>query len=226
MFAGVLALWTEIDQTTDVLQLDELQEIEFGKSGVRIPKNLGFNSKLFQFSFHEETHQLFIEMKNENSQTITPKTAANAFQKIFSIVVKDIKSIDEVKVTVAPRQDAITEMFSIDRIRTVRIKLVRPNPGVRPDSFQRVYDRMQSEHISEIDKTLRKARGADSIVLDSVHKDEVEVAASNGYVIVKGTEGGERVTRSTKDYPKEIELEETDGATTLSMLRAVAISNG
>lgn len=223
VFTGVLAMWTEIDQHAGVLNLVEIIEVEFTDSGVVIPRNAGFNPRLFQFSFNVKTHQLYIENKNEKNQTVTPGTVAKAMTKILGAVVDGLDDINELQITVVPTEDAISQVLSVKYIRTIYIKIVRPNPNSQGTAFARVNARMKSENIGVIEEKLTRAKGEKTIKLDKVHNDEVEVASSNGYVAVSGVDSaGERVNKSTKQYPKEIEVEVDNNSSTTATLRAIA----
>jgi len=223
IFIGVLAVWTEIDKGTGVLGLKDLEEIEFNKSGVVIPPDLGFNYKLFQFSFNENTHQLFVEEKNESGQTLSVNSAAKAFDAIFKKIAAKMDGIDEVNITVVPGQDTVKRIFEIKRLRSIKYRIERPNPDNNTDKFDRVSKRMEEENLGIIETKLVRAPGKETIELSDRHKEEIEVSSSNGYAVAVGIGGnGKSIKLSTKKYPKIIKHEKTETSTTSSMLREVA----
>ncbi len=223
IFIGVLAVWTEIDRDAGVLGLKDLEEIQFDESGVVIPPDLGFNYKLFQFSFNERSHQLFVEGKNESGQTLSVNSAAKAFDAIFKNIAARMEGIDEVNVTVVPSQDTVKKIFLIEKLRSVKYRIERPNPDNNTDKFDRVAKRMEEENLGVIETKLLRAPGKKTIELNELHKEEIEVASTNGYAVAIGTKSDGKSTKlSTKKYPKIIKHEETDTSTVSSILREVA----
>lgn len=156
VFSGVIALWTEIDQDAGVLQLEKIEEIEFDESGVQIPPDLGFNPRLFQFSFNETSHRMFVELKNEKGQTVTPATISKALIAIFKITLDTTDDVQEINVSVVPRVDAIERILELQRIQYIYIKIVRPNPDRQGGAFERVNRRMEEQKLGAIEKKAHK----------------------------------------------------------------------
>ena len=71
VFTGKLATWTEIDPKSNLIDKASLKEQLLSESDIAIPTDIGFNSKVFSFAFRERDHKLFVELINDEGQTIS-----------------------------------------------------------------------------------------------------------------------------------------------------------
>ena len=93
-FSGRLTTWTEIDPKSNSIQTETLVESPLSDTDFTLPRNIGFNAKVFSFAFREEDHTLFVELLNDERQSISINSAKKAF---FNILSKNKFSCMELK---------------------------------------------------------------------------------------------------------------------------------
>lgn len=221
IFSGRLAIWTEIDRSSNVIDKSELEEVSFSESGVDIPREIGFNSKVFSFSFRTYDHLLFVEIQNDEGKHLSINRARLAFGKILSS--SPLKDIEEVIVHVIPVADSVDRVLSLPQIRKVEIRIHRPNPDELDDDVANILKELEEQGAGKQDVTLTRAPGIKTIVLNAKNKLLARAASFNGYVKAIGRdEVGEKSEVSTRDHPRIIEAVTDPETTPATQVRQIA----
>lgn len=204
VFTGKLATWTEIDPTSNLIEKKSLKESLLSESDVSLPEGVGFNSRVFSFAFREKDHRLFVELKNDENQTISVGRARLAFLRVLEACQPS--DVDELDVHIATQANAVDHVLSISKIRKVEILLDLPNPDVLSDKKKAILDGIEAIHAKRLKTEITKAAGEDSIVLNDDYLAMAELAKDNGYVYAKGrNDDGDPLERNTKKYPLEVD---------------------
>ena len=211
VFRGYLATWMEIDPSSPSIQKSSLKQQSLAEAGIRLPDDIGFNSRLFLFAFRENGHALYVETVNEDRQTLTPSTAKSA----FSAILQDAKGdLEDVAVHIAARRDAIDYVLGLPSIRKVVIDLNLPNPDDLSEDHRRILEEIEEMNAKRVEAAVTKKAGADTLILSERYRVLADLAKDNGSVSAQGRDAeGKRQQRSTKDVPAKIE-EEIEGSDT------------
>lgn len=205
VFSGRLATWTEIDEGSNLIDKTSLKESLLADAEIPLPENVGFNSKVFSFAFREADHKLFVELKNDEGQSISIGRARTAFDKILQ-AVRPLE-IAELDIHTVSRKNAVEQVLSIPHLRKIEIVLDLPNPDDTTPSQQQVIDKINSMNAKRLKTELTKSSGADTLVLTPDYLVMSEIAKDNGHVVGHGRNNqGETIKRDTNEYPQEIDL--------------------
>ena len=205
VFTGRIAIWTEIDKNAKTIQKRTLIEAALTDTTARIPDDIGFNSKIFAFAVRESDHKMYVELINEERQTVSIKSVQKIMQKIFDAVKPN--DIDEISVFVVSRNNAIEKILEIERLTKIEIALEMPNPDDLDDAKKKILEEIERMRAKKLKTEITIARGETTLLLDDRYRAMAELAKDNGYVNAVGKEDGVRVERSSKDYPQEITFE-------------------
>lgn len=207
VFSGVIAFWTEISAESSAVEKASLDESSLQDLGVKIPEGIGFNSRIFAFSFNERNHTLVVELKNNEREVVSIRILKNAIEGILVQGLPDF--VQEFDVHIKSRSNAVDELISVDSIRSVHIIINLPNPDNIDEIIERKVQKKRREmaeaKVKREEIRLTKERGAGSIEFGSgMYRAELELAAQNGSVEVSGKNDGRPVRLSTSDFPDVI----------------------
>lgn len=221
VFRGRLAIWTEIDPSEPVIFKESLEQSLLEDTELSVPDGVGFNSKIFYFAFRESDHTLFVELENDSSNTISTSRVQKAFSKIFEHLVVD--GVDDIAVHQKSQKNAVDRVLAIPRLRKIEIVVNIPNPDDMHDAVQEIWDEINEMNAKKLATEIVKAPGKDTLVLNHRYRAMAEVAKDNGYVSGEGyTAEGEKVERSTKEYPEVIEALLEEGETEYRKVKQIA----
>ena len=199
-FQGRLVAWTQINKDEPAVNLEMLTEVDLSDLDLQLPDNIGFNGRIFLYSFREMDHKLFVEVKNEFGKRLSPQRV----EKIFSLLLSPaVLGVDAplVETTLIPDEDTLDRILSIHRLKRLDIHIVRPNAD--DVDVQEILDELEAQGAKSMDKTLIAAPGKDGLTPDENTSKQASVAAYNGYVTGAGREeDGETIRLSTKAHPR------------------------
>ncbi|MGB0507054.1 MAG: DUF4747 family protein [Pikeienuella sp.] len=225
VFTGSIGIWIEIDETSNVIKKESMEESLLADSDVRIPPEIGLDSKKFLFSFNVKTHTLYVEMSNAEKKTISPKRVAKAFDEVLSDTLPE--EVEELAIQPKPEIDSIDRIFNLAAIKKVKIRIERPNPDDLSKDKKKVLEELNMMNAKSQTIEMSKAAGRPTLVLTSDMKVVSQVAAENGYVKVEGKDvEGTKQSRSTNQYPRIIEKQIIGDSTDITMIRTVARFDG
>ena len=205
VFTGRLATWTEIDQGSNLIDKRSLKESLLADSGIPLPENVGFNSKVFSFAFRESDHRLFVELINDEGQTISIGRARAAFTKILQAICPD--EISELDVHFISSSNAVEHVLAIPRLRKLEIVLDLPNPDDVTPAQQAIIEKINRMHAKRLKTEITKSAGAETLTLTDDYLVMSQLAKNNGHVVGYGhDENGEKIVRNTDEYPQEINI--------------------
>lgn len=205
VFTGRLATWTEIDPTSNLIVKASLKESLLADSTFELSPEVGFNSRVFSFAFRERDHQLFVELLNDEGQSISVGRARLALSKVLEHVLPS--EFESLEVHIATDANAVDQVLSIPKIRKIVIQLDEPNPDGMEDAKQKILDEIQQMHAKRLKTEVTKASGEDTLVLSQQYRAMADIAKDNGYVEASGRDNdGEPVERSTKSYPRDVDV--------------------
>ena len=204
VFSGRLAIWTEIDPNSNMIEKKTLKQSLLLDSTLRLPEGVGFNSKIFAFAFREENHRLYVELNNDEGQTVSIGTACKVFAQIFKNIRPD--TVEQVDVHISTRRNAVEQVLAIPKIRKIEILLDMPNPDDLSEDKARLLKEIEDMRAKKLRSEITRASGQETLILSPRYIVMSELAKDNGYVTASGNDiDGEKIERSTKDYPNEIE---------------------
>ena len=184
MFRGRLALWTELNPKEPTINKDSFDQKLLAESDIALPNDIGFNSKIFYFSFNVASHRLFIELKNDEGQTVSAGIARLALEKVLQ-GVQDSFDVD-VKVYIATTNSGLESVLSLPTIRKIEIRLDLPNPDDISDKAKEVLDRIKKRRVKRFVQEETKLREAETLILLEEDKVLAELSKENGYTKVWG----------------------------------------
>lgn len=225
IFSGRLYTWLELDTDANVIRKTELEESPFVESGVEIPDDIGLESRIFYYGFNIERHQLFVEAKNDDGQTISPNQAARAFSSVLSAVADEF--VSELNVQTMPSSDSVERVLGLKAIKKIEMRLERPNPDDHSEKKRKILEKLDQMNAKQQEITLSKARGRETLKLDPDYRLLADVAAENGWLVAKGQNlDGKKQELSTRDYPRVVSHDLEAGSSSLAAVRSVARQNG
>ena len=221
VFTGKLATWTEIDPKSNLIEKKTLKETLLSEADVSIPDGVGFNSRVFSFAFRERDHRLYVELVNDEGQTISVGRAQLAIRCVLSAFQPE--DIDELDVHVVSQSNAVDKVLSIPRLRKLAIQLDLPNPDDLSEEKRKILEEIEKMNGKRVKTEITKSAGEERLEASPHYRAMAELAKDNGYVSGTGRdENGEVIQLSTKSYPDEIEVPLTDEANRSIMTRVVA----
>ncbi|UWP91614.1 DUF4747 family protein [Aliiroseovarius crassostreae] len=204
VFVGKLATWTEIEPQSNLIEKASLNQQLLAESDVNLPEGIGFNSRVFSFAFREQDHKLFVELKNDEGNSISIGRARLAIKNVLKACQP--KDIEELDVHLTTQANAVEHVLAIPQLRKLEILLDLPNPDVLSDRKRKILDQIEGIKAKRVKTEITKAAGEDRIELDPEYTAMAELAKDNGYVFGKGrNEFGDPVELNTKNYPLEID---------------------
>lgn len=223
VFTGRLVIWMAVDPSSNIVNLKDFIETPLSSSDdVILPADKGLNSRQFQFAFNVNTHKLFLELNNDERKTVSPRRAEAALQRALAEAATEM--VEELRVQIVPEADGVEKILSIPRLTSLEIRIFRPNPdGLDEESTALLEEELEGQNAKEVVKTLKKAPGFDTLVVNARNKLMAAAASLDGLVRGKGKNNdGQPVEASTKDYPKVIERYEEGAGSEAGGIRSVA----
>lgn len=202
-YQGRLVTWTAINRDEPAVDTQRLEEVDWEDLDLAIPENLGFNGRIFFYSFRERDHTMFVEVKNEFGKRVSPKRVEKILFRLFSPEVQG-PDAPLVEVTLIPDEDTLNRILSLDRLKRLEIHLVRPNADDL--DVEDILAELDAQNAKSMEKVLVAAPGEEGLEPDDRTRKEATVAEFNGYVVGSGNEAdGELVHLSTKAHPRIFE---------------------
>lgn len=220
IFLGRLAIWTQVDDASDVINLESFEEISFTESDVIIPRETGLLSKVLQFSFNEKNHRLYVELMNEQGKTMSAGRVGLALSKIIE---KHATGFEEVYAVVVPDKQSVSDALKLPGLRLVEIQINRPNPDEFDDEVADIIEELTEQDARSESIKLVKTPSADALKLNERNTKLAKVGSVTGYLRTVGRDAtGKEMKYSTKEHPMIIPKEIDDDSSTTAMLRNIA----
>lgn len=198
-----LLTWVEINPSEPTIRKEILEKQEFPRAGREFTNQYGVNGRVFYCVLDAKTHQVTVELKNEDGQKLSAGRAELIFQRLLS---PDVLGYDAeaVEVTLIPQDDALEYVLGFNRLDKLEILVKLPNDDDITTETNRVLNRLRSMSAKSEKSILTRASGTDGLKPDEEHLALARVAsAGNGRVDSTGLDGdGEKGERSTKEKPK------------------------
>jgi len=218
---GRIVCWVEIDKSEPAVFKDKLEEVDFNDLDIDIPNNVGFNSKVFLYVFREKDHSMFIETSNDLGKKLSPRQARRILELLMGPTVQG-NDAPLVEVTTIPEEDTLRRIFSMSKLKRLRIHIVRPNADDL--DVERILERLEGMGVRSEDKVLVAATDNGGITPDEETRTEAEVAEHNGFVQGVGyEEDGTRIDLSTKEYPRTIKKRVDQFGSAVAEIMSVAL---
>ncbi|SHE38341.1 protein of unknown function [Loktanella atrilutea] len=221
IFRGRLALWTELDPNEPTIHKDSFDQKLLSDSDISLPRDIGFNSKIFYFSFNEKSHRLYIELRNDEGGTISPGVARLALDAILKSA--EIFQGVSVNVYIATTSAAVEKVLRTPIIRRIDIRLDLPNDDDLSDSEKKVLEKIKKRKIKRYEQSMTKLASAETLVLLPRDEDLAHLSKDNGYTKVWGKDvKGNKVEISTRDFPDIRTMELDDEGSSYRKLGSLA----
>ena len=217
IFQGRLAVWTQVDDSSDVIDLDRFEEVSFTDSDVIIPTKTGLLSKVLQFAFNEKNHRLYIELENEQGKKMSAGRIELAISKILEIHAKGYDA------TVVPDQQSVSRALKMPGLRRVEIRINRPNPDDFDDEVADIVEELEGQGAKSEKVEIAKASSVPKLTLNERNTKLAKVGSVTGYFKAFGkAENGEDLEYSTKKHPQIIPREVDSDSSTTVVLNLIA----
>lgn len=223
IFNGRLATWLEIDSDGNVINKDTLDEYLFSESNINLPSTIGFNSRIFNFSFRVSDHRLFVELLNDEGEVISIGSVQRIIWRILDSVRSDGEELD---VHIVSRSSAVDYVLETPGLKKLEIVVNLPNPDiVSSDTSDEIFAAIDAMHAKQVRLEVTKRADAPALALTPGVKKLAEMTAENGFTKAVGrSEDGTVLERSTKDVPDEIQtvlgIDESRAAATRRVARS------
>lgn len=202
IFQGLISVWTDIDSSEPSIEKSTFQKIDIEAELKKIFSERGFNNRSFIYVLDELTHTVAIELKNDLGKTLSIRQAGRLFERLMTALNREGQTFD---VTVLPDEDALSNVLGMERIDKIHIVLKRPNPGDHHGTdADDILRELHEQNMKRAEYTFSRQPGTDGIHLNEDNQTRAEVASSNGHVESSGLEDGQKMHRSTQEYPKVI----------------------
>ncbi|MFZ5811700.1 MAG: DUF4747 family protein [Thermodesulfobacteriota bacterium] len=159
-----------------------------------LPPHVKSSTKEVRFLLQHKEHRIYVDTKN-----ISPKMARNFFEIIFNnkSIVDKYGSID---VSLHSSRKAIESILGMYELRSLVVKISRPNPVGVNRFDEEVYREMEEQGAEKQDLALRTRKN--TLRPNDNYKKYMHAAQSHGSVVGQGRkEDGTKDVKSTEDYP-------------------------
>lgn len=204
LLEGRLVVWTDIDESQPGIDKRKLAEVRLSDMNFSVPRDLGFNGRVFTYVFNVRAHVLAVETRNEFGQTVSPVRAKRIFDRLMSPFILGLDS-EHVEITVIPEDDALARVLGLKRLDKVEILVKRPNADDITTETNAIMAELMAQKAKSEERVLVREAGSDGIELSDENMIRARVAASNGHVSSTGRDSDDEPDRrSTKEYPKVV----------------------
>jgi len=197
--SGVITTFTRLDSGGswfDAAQLTEANSAQL--SQINIPDHLYPNAAAFYFSFDLNIHRLYFQTYSKGKVL-----SVNQSISLFWGLSQDTSMLAKYprpKINAIQSEAGLNTMFSIPRIKKVRITINRPNPDVFGDDFEQDIERELGESNSRKVVFEFEAEAGESIIPTPGIRKASEAALDNGLVEVSGRDENGRVEKSSDGF--------------------------
>lgn len=200
---GRILVWTEIDLRGPWLDIESEDNIsEILRKEIRIPNQAKPNYRSFDYLFDEITHRMYIEIRNELGQSIGAKTLRNLIVRLTEPDIQGPSSPD-IEVTVIPNDSALQKVLKLPGLRSLTIRVVRPNPDeTDTEAKRRVESKMENMNVRVLETKLTKSSKGTQIRPDLDTIALAEVASNDGFVRGEGRQDGRKIEAATDQTPQ------------------------
>ncbi|MCV9960274.1 DUF4747 family protein [Pararhizobium sp. BT-229] len=200
---GTITTFVKFDKNGEWFNSADLKEATKDQvSEVSIPVDMHWNPGYFYFKFYTKRHRLYFQTYSKG-KTFTPLSA----QKFFSHLSANLDimgEFGEAQVSIVQDKATLDKMFKIDRIKEISITILKPNPDIFDDDFDKnVEAHLAQTHSREITVTY-KADANGSITPDDDINKIGTFALTNGSVTVVGRDGKGAVRMNSEQFPEEL----------------------
>ena len=108
----------------------------------------------------------------------------------------------EVNVTVEIDTKGMEAIERMERLERLFIRVHLPNGDDLSKEQEAFIERMKNQKASVVDENIKASKN-EHITPDKQTKALMELAKSNGFIIARGIENGEKVTKKSSEYPVE-----------------------
>jgi hypothetical protein len=223
LYTGRISIWTDIDITGRWIDLSKEEELSPDiKSLISIPQNARPNYRTFNYVCDDKRHHLWFETRNEFGDSLGPTTAKHVFAELLS---QEHRGLDEpeITVTIIPEEGAVERILGMPRLKSLIIRVVRPNPDVSsPSARRRVLGVLEESHARQLELRFTKAPEAQKLTPTPYFREFAEVGNDTGFVRGEATDGdGGKVVLSTDGRPRRLRVDMDSGPSFVSRLLSV-----
>lgn len=159
-----------------------------------VPPNIKPEYKSLGYVFFPQKHRLVFDCSN-----IGVKYMYKAISQICSYVpIHEIHG--DIDVCIESSKEAVEELIKLPNKRSVDIKITIPNDDELFGMQAELFDDMRIRNVNTYEQH-SASRHPDGLVLSQRDEAYIRISASNGKTIIKNIEGGNRIERSTENYP-------------------------
>jgi hypothetical protein len=203
IITGAITTFVKLDGDGSWFNVDDMAEAtDKDISAINIPHNLFPNAAAFYFYFDVQEHKIYFQTYSKG-KSLTPGSALRFFNGL-AIQSQIASEFGEAKINIVQDKSSLESMFSIKRIKEIKIKIVKPNTDIFDDDFESNIEKHLENTGSREFSVSYKSEGNGSIKPDDDIKKISKVALENGTVEVIGRDEKGAVRLNSENFPKEL----------------------
>lgn len=198
IYSGEILRFTNIDPRKPWLNLQTRKAIvtNDGKPIPQVDGDKRPNYRPSTFAFIPKHHRFFF-----NTSEISPRSAKKMLEIMFSHS-SCISRFGHIDVELETSHEAIDKILKIQALKSIEIKITRPNADSVESERGRFNKRMEDQGIRTYEVNLSTGRGGGTIKPDDGTKELMRVANSEGSVRGRGYDSDDRpILVSTEKHP-------------------------
>ena len=201
--SGLITTFTKIDMDQPWFDAQNLEEASSeALSEIDLPSNLFPNASTFNFVFDTDKHKLYIQTRSRRNR-LSINLANTLFQKL-SDDLKITTRFGQAAIDVVQSKMGLERIFSLKVLKKVKLIINKPNADVFDDDFDENIEKYMLEtHMKRMEMEFTAESGQSIAPNDSL-KRVGESALEHGVVIGEGRDADGPVTRSSKEFPRQI----------------------
>lgn len=194
-FAGDLHVYTDFNMNKPWFDRDAIKETP-SKEVRNLPQHLRPEHEGVRFAFFPQRHRLVFD-----AGALSPRSAQRAFALVLTKAAP-LVGIKEVEVVVQQSTDGLDELFRMESLRFILIRITRPNPDDNGDLDKLIQERLKKIGARSETQTYQ-ADSQKALKPDNEMRELAKLALTDGNVVVRGIDKESRkvVERTTSSHP-------------------------
>jgi hypothetical protein len=216
---GVISTFSKLDPALPWFNektTDDASDLDLGE--IKLPAYLQPNHQRCHFVF-DTVHHVVVFESLPRKGGISARTMRTFLERLFEND-RIREKFSNIKITVIPDARTVREILAWTGIRTLVIRVTKPNPGdYSEEDFEEIERRLEEQNADRLEERLHAEEGK-ALKPSEATQILAKVAEDNGYVEAEG-QGRKLSTRSSKPLVEKTTYDSDVETHTDSLLRAV-----
>lgn len=200
---GLITTFTKIDLDQPWFDAANLSEASDEiVSSIELPDNVFPNASSFNFVFDTENHKLYIQTYSRG-RSFSIRLADRLFQ-FLSDDLRITRRFGQASIDIVQSRAGLDRIFALPVLKRLTFVLQKPNADVFDEDFDENIETYLAETRAKQMKIELQAEQGQSIQPSDSLRRVGEAALENGSVVGEGRDENGKVTRSSKEFPREV----------------------